>query len=73
MSDINNAQIEQDDELVFFCKSCHSLLILQNEEMATPWWDGSFCGKCGCADIGQCTIEEWLEEEERKKKNVQDY
>lgn len=56
------------DELVYYCRSCHSLLVLVDETLADEHWDGSYCGKCHSADIGVCTIWEWLHEEERRKK-----
>lgn len=66
---MNNDAIERDDEeLVHYCKSCHSLFILVDETMADDDWDGSYCGKCYSANIGQCTMDEWLAEEERRRK-----
>jgi len=66
---MNNTQDpeELDDNSVYYCKSCHSLLVLVNEELASAWWDGSYCGKCNSTDIGVCTMDEWLEEEDRLK------
>ena len=56
---------ELDDNSVYYCKSCHSLCVLVNEEFASDWWDGSYCGKCNSTDIGICSIDEWLEEDAR--------
>ncbi len=65
----SNAETSQEqDDLVYYCRHCHSLLILVNEDLATSWWDGSYCGKCNGTDIGQCTIDEWMAEEERREK-----
>lgn len=63
----NDVDIENDD-LVYYCKSCHSLYILVDESMADDDWDGSYCAKCYSANIAQCTMQEWLEEEERRRK-----
>ena len=54
-------------ETVFFCQNCHSLHILVDETMADKDWDGSYCGKCFSTNIGECTMAEWLAEEERRK------
>jgi len=56
---------EYDDEPVLYCKDCHSLLIQCDEDAADTEWDGLYCGTCGSTDIGSCSIEEWLAEEER--------
>ena len=68
----SNATIEDMLEPVYYCKSCHSLHILVDETMANEDWDGSYCGKCNSADIGECTMAEWLEEEERRKRSKRD-
>ena len=36
-----------------------------DEELADDLWDGSYCGKCNSTDIGTCTMDEWLAEEEK--------
>ena len=59
---------ELDDELVFYCRSCHSLCVVVDESLASDAWDGSYCGKCHSTDIGQCTIDEWVAEEERRER-----
>lgn len=59
---------EENEELVYYCRDCHSLHILVNELFHDEFWDGSYCGKCGSTNIAQCTIEEWLDEEERRRK-----
>lgn len=59
--------VEEYNERVFYCKSCHSLYILVDEHMKDEEWDGSYCGKCYSANIGTCTFGEWLAEEERRK------
>lgn len=58
---------ELDDDLVFYCKSCHSLCVLVDEDLADEYWDGSYCGKCNSTDIGTCSMDEWLKEEERRE------
>ena len=58
---------EYDDEPVYYCRSCHSLLIKFDETLANDDWDGSYCAKCHSCDIGTCSIEEWVAEEERRK------
>ena len=60
--------VEIDDELVFYCRSCHSLCIVVDETLASDMWDGSYCGKCHSTDIGQCTMDEWVAEEQRREK-----
>lgn len=59
---------EYDEEPVYYCKSCHSLNIKINEFLADDEWDGAYCANCNSCDIGQCSIEEWVAEEERRKK-----
>lgn len=59
---------ELDDEPVYYCRSCHSLKILVNEHLASEGWDGAYCGDCSSTDIGQTSIEDWLAEEERRRK-----
>lgn len=59
---------ETDDNLVYYCRSCHSLKIMVDEMLADDGWDGSYCAVCRSTDIGICDIDEWLAEEERRKK-----
>ncbi len=59
---------EYDDEPVYYCRSCHSLAILFDETLASDEWDGAYCSKCHSSDIATCSIDEWLEEEERRRK-----
>lgn len=67
MQSSRDLTVEEYNEKVFYCKSCHSLYILVDDSMADDDWDGSYCGKCNSANIGECTMGEWLEEEERRK------
>ncbi len=60
--------VEEYQEPVYYCKSCHSLYVLVDDTLETNTWDGSYCGKCFSTDIGVCTMGEWLAEEERMKK-----
>ena len=60
--------LELEDGFVYYCKRCHSLMIIQDELLVSEEWDGSYCGKCHSTDIGICHIDEWLEEEERMRK-----
>lgn len=62
----------EDNDLVFYCKSCHSLCIVTDKTLISEDWDGSYCGKCMSTDIGICSIDEWLEEEERRRKKRQE-
>ena len=62
----NPGNNQNDNEVVYYCKSCHSLYILTDETLAFADWDGSYCGKCGNTHLGKCTIEEWLEEEKKR-------
>lgn len=57
----------EDNDLVYYCKSCHSLCIIQDDVLASEDWDGSYCKDCMSTDLGICTMDEWLEEEERRK------
>jgi Zn finger protein HypA/HybF involved in hydrogenase expression len=59
--------IEEYDEPVWYCRSCHSLNIVVDESLAIDGWDGTYCGKCHSTDVGVCKMGEWLEEEERRK------
>ena len=58
---------EEYNEPVYYCLSCHSLYILVDDTLVSDDWDGSYCGKCNSANIGVCTMGEWLAEEERRK------
>lgn len=61
----------EEDELVYYCRNCHSLCIVVDESLASvSWtgWDGSYCGKCHSTDIAKCSMDEWLAEEERRKR-----
>lgn len=60
---------EYDDEPVYYCRSCHSLNIKIDEVLADGFWDGSYCANCNSCDIGTCSMDEWLEEEERRKES----
>ena len=68
MQNNSDLTVEEYNEIVYFCLSCHSLYILVDETVATDDWDGSYCGKCFSTHIGTCTMGEWLEEEERRKR-----
>lgn len=59
--------VEEYNEPVHYCRSCHSLFVLVDETLAGEEWDGSYCGKCNSANIGVCPMGEWLEEEERRE------
>lgn len=59
---------ELDEGLVYYCKSCHSLFVVIDDALAFGEWDGSYCGKCRSTNIGICTMDEWLAEEERRRK-----
>lgn len=56
------------DGWVYYCRSCHSLAIIVDETLAVEGWDGSYCAKCHSTDIAACSMDEWLAEEERRKK-----
>ena len=58
--------VEEYNEPVYYCRSCHSLCVLTDESMASEDWDGSYCGNCYSTNIGQCTMGEWLDEEDRR-------
>lgn len=58
----------EEEGLVYYCRSCHSLCIVVDESLSFEGWDGSYCGKCHSTDVGVCTMEEWLAEEERRRK-----
>lgn len=62
-----NATADELEEKVYYCRSCHSLMIIADDTLADDYWDGTYCGKCGCTDIGVTTIGEWLAEEQRWK------
>ena len=58
----------EDNDLVYYCKSCHSLCIITDSSLESEDWDGSYCGKCMSTDVGLCTMDEWLAEEDRRRK-----
>ena len=64
----NSTSIAYNDEPVYYCRTCHSLKIVVDPTLASPDWDGSYCAKCQSTSIGQCSIDEWVAEEERRKK-----
>ena len=59
-------QLREDE--VYYCKSCHSLCVMIDETLADSDWDGSYCGKCHSTDIGICLFDDWMAEEERRKR-----
>lgn len=61
---MTNDELEEKG-LVCYCKRCHSLLVSVNESFAGFGWDGSYCVKCGCTDIDICSLDDWLNEEDR--------
>ena len=66
--DSSQLSLEERNEPVYYCRSCHSLFIVIDDTMSGNDWDGSYCGKCHSTDIGVCTMEEWLAEEERRER-----
>lgn len=56
-------EIDEEDK-VWYCKGCLSLRILPLGE------DFLYCDDCGCANIGEATIEEW-DEMYKHKYNVE--
>jgi len=60
--------LEERNEPVYYCRSCHSLLVLVDETLKSEGWDGSYCGDCNSTDISVCTFGEWFDEEERRKR-----
>lgn len=58
------------DVPVYYCKDCHSLKIITDENLASGLWDGSYCGACGSTHIGSCSIEKWLKVEEMNNREV---
>jgi len=55
-------------EPVYYCKTCHSLAVLVDDESTDEDWDGSYCGNCGSTDIDVCKIGDWMKEEERRER-----
>ena len=68
MSNNSVPRNDSEEEPVFYCRSCHSLKIVVDETMADDDWDGSYCAVCHSCDIGECSMDEWLEEEKRRQK-----
>ena len=58
---------EDRNDPVYYCRHCHSLYVLTDEELADDKWDGSYCGKCHSTNIGICAFGEWWDEEERRR------
>lgn len=56
--------LEEFNEKVCYCKSCHSLHILKEPSLAEGDWDGTFCASCGSSNIGICEFGIWLERQE---------
>ena len=46
---------EDRNEPVYYCRHCHSLYVLTDENLADDKWDGSYCGKCNSIGIGEFT------------------
>lgn len=61
----NSRPTEYDDEPVEYCACCHSLAV-KNYGDPSEGWDGAYCSKCGSTDIKQCSIQEWLAEENKR-------
>ena len=68
MPNNTSLSLEEYNEPVYYCRSCHSLLVIVDESLGGNGWDGSYCGKCYSTDISVTTMGEWLEEEERRKR-----
>lgn len=45
---------DYDSESVVYCTKCYSLKIKHDDDA-----DFDYCGKCGCTDVAETTIEEW--------------
>lgn len=45
---------EYNDIPVLYCRNCLSLKIVEDEV------SGDYCPECGCANIGEAHIEDWL-------------
>ncbi|MBR1434511.1 MAG: hypothetical protein IJ584_05295 [Bacteroidales bacterium] len=63
---------EDRKEVVYYCRHCHSIYILIDDDLADDDWDGSYCGKCHSTDIGKCSFGEWYDEEERRKRTLEE-
>lgn len=50
-------KINYDDIPVVYCKRCHSLKIIAGDNFP------DYCQNCGSTDLGNETIQEWLEQE----------
>lgn len=61
-----HSRTEYDDEPVHYCRRCHSLAIVSDPDPSDPEWDGAYCRDCGSTDIGECDIDDWVKEEERR-------
>lgn len=72
MPSSSDLTIGEYNEEVCYCKHCHSLCIITDEDLANDDWDGSYCGKCNSTDIGVCKFGDWLrvqeEIDDRKRK-----
>lgn len=65
----NSSQLTQEeyDEPVWYCRHCHSLAVLIDEDLASDTWDGSYCSKCNSTDVAKGKFGDWLKEEERRE------
>lgn len=64
MQKSKDLSLDEYTEMIYYCRSCHSLYILKDATLADKHWDGTYCGKCGSSHIGECMFGKWLEKEE---------
>lgn len=57
---------EEYNEPVVYCRDCHSLYIITDEDLADEYWDGCYCGRCNSTNIGECAFGQWLDEENER-------
>lgn len=64
----NSGDLSEEEYLepVYYCRSCHSLCVVVDEDLADEDWDGSRCGRCNSTDIDVCSFGDWLKEEEKR-------
>lgn len=61
-------KINYNDIPIVYCKRCHSLRIMAGDTFS------DYCDNCGSTDLGNATIYEWLEDEQKfKNKKVENY